>query len=81
MTAVGTLLPRANVAACPQLAKADFASSPRRVREGQHIAALDDMLVEAIPEALASRARSPPLTGAAGEHGKVLHSAERVCGR
>jgi hypothetical protein len=40
------------------------------------IAALDDMLVQAIPEALTSRARSPPLTGAAGEHGNVLHSAQ-----
>jgi hypothetical protein len=29
------------------------------VRKGQRIAALDDMLVETIPEALASRARSP----------------------
>jgi hypothetical protein len=41
----GTLLPRANAAACLQLAKADFASSSRRVRDGQGIAALDDMLV------------------------------------
>jgi hypothetical protein len=38
---IGTLLPRANAAACPQLAKADFASLSRRVREGQRIAALD----------------------------------------
>jgi hypothetical protein len=29
------------------------------------------------PKLWASRARSPPLTGAAGEHGNVLHSAER----
>jgi hypothetical protein len=36
-----TLLPRANAAACPQLAKADFASSSQHVREGQRIAALD----------------------------------------
>jgi hypothetical protein len=35
------LLPRANPAACPQLAKADFASSSQHVREGQRIAALD----------------------------------------
>jgi len=42
MTACGTLLPRANAAAaCPQLAKADFASSSQRVRDGQRIAALD----------------------------------------
>jgi hypothetical protein len=41
MSPYGTLLPRADAAACPQLAKADFASSSRRVREGQRIAALD----------------------------------------
>jgi hypothetical protein len=41
MSLVGTLLPRANPAACPQLAKADFASSSQHVREGQRIAALD----------------------------------------
>jgi hypothetical protein len=41
MSLVGTLLPRANPAACPQLAKADFASSSQQVREGQRIAALD----------------------------------------
>jgi hypothetical protein len=61
MTANGTLLPRANAAACPQLAKADFASSSRCVREGQRIAALHDMLVKTTPEPLAGRARSPPL--------------------
>jgi hypothetical protein len=38
---IGTLLPRANAAASPQLAKADFASSSQHVREGQRIAALD----------------------------------------
>src|SRR5262245_12379726 len=41
----GTLLPRANAAACPQLAKADFASSSQHVRDGQRMV-LDDMLVE-----------------------------------
>jgi hypothetical protein len=41
MAATRTLLPRANAAACPQLAKADFASSSQHVREGQRIAALD----------------------------------------
>jgi hypothetical protein len=35
------LLPRANPAACPQLAKADFASSSQHVREGQRTAELD----------------------------------------
>jgi hypothetical protein len=45
---------RANAAACPQLAKADFASSSQHVRERQSIAALDDMLVETLwPVALA----------------------------
>ena len=37
MLGPGTLLPRANAAACPQLAKADFASSSRHAREGQRI--------------------------------------------
>jgi hypothetical protein len=37
----GTLLPRANPAACPQLAKADLASSSQHVREGQRIAELE----------------------------------------
>jgi hypothetical protein len=41
MSESGTLLPRANAAACPQLAKADFACQRERVREGQRIAALD----------------------------------------
>jgi hypothetical protein len=41
MSPCGTLLPRANAAACLQLAKADFASSSQHVREGQRIAALD----------------------------------------
>jgi hypothetical protein len=37
---VATLLPRANAAACPQLVKADFASSSQHMRERQRIAAL-----------------------------------------
>jgi hypothetical protein len=37
----GTLLPRANPAACLQLAKADFASSSQHVREGRRIAELE----------------------------------------
>jgi hypothetical protein len=40
MSLYGTLLLRANAAACPQLAKADFASSSQHVREGQRIAML-----------------------------------------
>jgi hypothetical protein len=35
------LLPRANAAACPQLAKADFASSSQHAREAQRIAELE----------------------------------------
>jgi hypothetical protein len=38
---LGTLLRRANAAASPQLAKADFASSSQHVWEGQRIAELD----------------------------------------
>jgi hypothetical protein len=41
LVAVGTLLPRANPAACPQLTKADFASSSQHVREGQRIGELE----------------------------------------
>jgi hypothetical protein len=41
MSPIGTLLPRANAAACPQPAKADFASSSQHVREGQRIAELE----------------------------------------
>jgi|GraSoiStandDraft_41_1057321.scaffolds.fasta_scaffold206156_4 hypothetical protein len=41
MATIGTLLPRANAAACPQLAKADFASSSQHVREGQRIVELE----------------------------------------
>jgi hypothetical protein len=41
MAGFGTLLPRANAAACLQLAKADFASSSQHGRERQRIAALD----------------------------------------
>jgi hypothetical protein len=39
--------------------------------EGQRIAALDDTLVETIPEPLAGRACSLLRGGAAGEHGNV----------
>jgi hypothetical protein len=41
MSESGTLLPRANPAACPQLAKADVASSSQHVGEGQRIAELE----------------------------------------
>jgi hypothetical protein len=41
MSEYGTLLPRANPAACPQPAKADLASSSQHVREGQRIAELE----------------------------------------
>jgi len=52
---MGTLLSRANAAACPQLAKADFASSSRHVREGQRIA-------ETLQPQALSLARSQPPT-------------------
>jgi hypothetical protein len=42
---IGTLLLRADAAACPQLAKTDFASSSQHVRERQRIAALDAAIV------------------------------------
>jgi hypothetical protein len=38
---LGHIAARANPAACPQLAKADFASSSQHVREGQRIAELE----------------------------------------
>jgi hypothetical protein len=50
---IGTLLPRANAAACPQLAKADFASSSQHVREGQRIAELEAEIDELQRQALA----------------------------
>jgi hypothetical protein len=43
---IGTLLSRADAAACPQLAKADFASSSQHRGGWQRIAVLHDMLVE-----------------------------------
>src|SRR5262245_60860975 len=76
MAATRTLLPRANAAACPQLAKADFASSSRRV---QRTAALNDMLVETTPEPLADGACSA--LGRRGEHGKVRIRRKETCGR
>jgi hypothetical protein len=64
----GTLLPRANAAACPQLAKADFASSSQHLRDGQRIAALDDYVV------------AGAASGAAGEHGNVRTRRKETCG-
>jgi hypothetical protein len=57
---IGTLLPRANAAACPQLAKADFASSSRRVREGQRIAELEAEIASRQRQALALAPSQPP---------------------
>jgi hypothetical protein len=48
-----TLVPRANAAARPQLAKADFASSSQHVREGQRIAELEAEIDALQPQALA----------------------------
>ena len=45
-------LPRANAAACPQLAKAAFASSSQHVREGQRIASWRLTIEELQPRAL-----------------------------
>ncbi len=57
---IGTLLPRANAAACPQLAKADFASSSQDVREGQRIAELEADIKTLQRQALALGAKPPP---------------------
>jgi hypothetical protein len=59
LVAVGTLLPRANAAACPQLAKADFASSSQHVREGQRIAELEADIKTLRRQALALGRRAP----------------------
>jgi hypothetical protein len=40
MSPSGNIAARANAAACPQLARADFASSSKDVREGQRITML-----------------------------------------
>jgi len=56
---MGTLLPRANAAACPQPAKADFASSSQYVREGQRIAELEAELKALQRQALALGAAPP----------------------
>jgi hypothetical protein len=71
MSESGTLLPRANPAACPQLAKADFALSSQHVREGQRIAALDDL----------ANAVAGAANGAAGEHGNVCIRRKETCRR
>ena len=56
---IGTLLPRANPAACPQLAKADFASSSQYVREGQRIAELEADIKTLRRQALATADFAP----------------------
>jgi hypothetical protein len=74
MSLIGTLLPRANPAACPQLAKGDFASSSQYVREGQRIAELE-------AEDRCAAAVSPGVLGAAGERGNVRIRRKETCGR
>jgi hypothetical protein len=62
MTACGTLLPRTNPAACPQLTKADFCIVIATcVREGQRIAELDAQ-VDAVQRAGPGGARSQHTT-------------------
>jgi hypothetical protein len=63
------IAPRANAAACPQLAKADFAWSSQHVRECQRIAALDDLANEVVGAARG-----------AGEHGDVRIRRKETCG-
>jgi hypothetical protein len=65
MSLLGTLLPRANAAACSQLAKADFASSSQHERERQRIAELEFRF----------------LSGAAREHGNVRIRRKQTRGR
>jgi hypothetical protein len=76
LSLTGTLLPRANPAACLQLAKADFASSSQHVREGQRIAELEAEIETLRRQALALGAEAtvefPPwvsLGVAAKDHG------------
>jgi len=76
MSRNGTLLPRANAAACLQLAKADFASSSQHVRRGQRIANL-----EAKIDARQRRAtvRIPAVGFARSEdHGLAASAPQRV---
>jgi hypothetical protein len=56
----GKLLPRANPAACPQLAKADFAFSSQHVRDGQRMAALDAQVDALQQQAVALGADTTP---------------------
>jgi hypothetical protein len=80
MSLVGTLLPRANPAACPQLAKADFASSSQHVREGQRIAELEAQIDAFQREAVALGAEPsadvPPWVLLGVKIDQCPHSAE-----
>jgi hypothetical protein len=60
MSESGTLLPRANPAACPQLTKADVASSSQHVGEGQRIAELEADIKTLRRQALALGRSQPP---------------------
>jgi hypothetical protein len=74
------LLPRANPAACPQLAKADFASSSQHVREGQRIAELEAQIDAFQREAVALGAEPsadvPPWVLLGVKIDQCPHSAE-----
>src|SRR5262245_61080535 len=65
MAATRALVSRANAAACPQLAKADFGSSSQHVRESQRIAVLEFRF----------------LSDAAREHGDVRIRRKETCVR
>jgi hypothetical protein len=76
---LGTLLPRANAAACLQVAKADFASSSRRVREGQRIAELGVKIDVLHTGRRWGRERSEPPTFRRGFCSDVSARHERRC--
>jgi hypothetical protein len=80
MSLPGTSLPRANAASCPQLAKADLASSSQHVREGQRIAELEAEIDELQRQALALGAERatgvPPWVLFGVKIDQCLHSAE-----
>ena len=59
MSVLGHIAAQGHPAACPQLAKADFASSSQHVREGQRIAELEAEIDVLQRQALALGAEPP----------------------